>query len=163
MKEFLRYNFNTTEVKNIDIDDLRSKLDGPALIERINYRKAVAINYKKEAISKGAILRRENKSADLLQDHQKNPKFGFSCLHYSVSEAAGTLRIKIINKTKKAGQVRVRTKDGDAEAEDDYMPIDELVQFKSGQAEAEVKVQIIDDDSWEPDEDFYVELFDEAT
>ena len=45
-------------------------------------------------------MRRENKSASLLKDHQKNPNYGFSCLHYSVSEAAGALRIKILNKTK---------------------------------------------------------------
>lgn len=156
-------NFGTTKVAEVTVDRLKEKLDGPSLIERINYRKAVAINYKKEAIAKGAILRRENKSADILQDHQKNPKYGFSCLHYSVSEAAGALRIKILNKTKAAGKVYVRTKDGDATAEDDYIPIDEVVNFKSGQTEAEVVVKIIDDDSWEPDEDFYVELYDEGS
>jgi solute carrier family 8 (sodium/calcium exchanger) len=95
-----------------------------------------------------------------LKDAQKNPSFGFSCLHYSVSEAAGALKIKILNKTEKAGTVQVRTKDGEAIAEDDYMPIDEKVTFKSGEASKEVSVKILDDDQWEPDEDFYVELVD---
>ena len=54
----------------------------------------------------------------------------------------------------------MRTKDGEAIAEDDYMPIDEKVIFKSGQASQEVSVRILDDDQWEPDEDFYVELVD---
>ena len=42
------------------------------------------------------------------------------------------------------------------------MPLtfDAKVQFKSGQTESEVIIKIIDDDEWEPDEDFYVELFD---
>ena len=160
MKEFLLVEFGTTKVSEVAKEQLKEKLDGPALIERIGHRKAVAIGAKKEAVAKGQILRRENKSAALLKDAQKNPSFGFSCLHYSVSEAAGALKIKILNKTEKAGTVQVRTKDGDAIAEDDYMPIDEKVTFKSGQADAEVSVKIIDDDQWEPDEDFYVELVD---
>lgn len=96
----------------------------------------------------------------MLDDHQKNPKFGFSCLHYSVSEAAGALRIKILNKTKIACTVGVRTVDGEACANDDYIPIDEEIKFKSGQTEAEAIVKILDDEDWEPDEDFYVELYD---
>jgi len=37
------------------------------------------------------------------------------------------------------------------------------VVFKSGQTEAEIQVKIIDDDVWEPDEDFFVELYDKTT
>jgi len=32
---------------------LKARLDGPAMIERIGYRKAIGINKKKEAIAKG--------------------------------------------------------------------------------------------------------------
>jgi hypothetical protein len=73
------------------------------------------------------VLRRENKSAKDIADHDKNPNFGFTCLHYSVSEAAGTLRIKILNKTEKAGTAMVRTVDGDAIANDDYVPLDQRI------------------------------------
>ena len=163
MKEFLLYEFGTTKVSEVNKDHLKAKLEGPAFIERIAYRKAVGIHGRKEAVSKGATIRRENKSADLIEDHQKNPNFGFSCLHYSVSEAAGALRIKIINKNKEAGEICVRTVDGDAVAEDDYYPIDEPISFKKGVGEAEVSVRIIDDDGWEPDEDFYVEIYDPNT
>ena len=99
MKEFLLVEFGTTKVSEVNKDDLKAKLDGPAFIERIGYRKAVATNYKKEAIAKGQILRRENKQASILKEEKKNPKFGFSCLHYSVSEAAGAIKINILNKT----------------------------------------------------------------
>ena len=61
--------FGTTKVSEVAKDALKEKLDGPSFIERINYRKAVGISYKKEAIAKGTILRRENKSADMLEDH----------------------------------------------------------------------------------------------
>ena len=138
MKEFLLVEFGTTKVSEVAKESLKERLDGPALIERIAHRKAVAIGAKKEAVAKGQILRRENKSASHLKDSQKNPSFGFSCLHYSVSEAAGALKIKILNKTEKAGTVQVRTKDGEAIADDDYIAIDEKVTFKSGQPFSEV-------------------------
>ena len=53
MKEFLLYEFGTTKVSEVNKDQLKAKLDGPAFIERISYRKAVAMNVKKEAIAKG--------------------------------------------------------------------------------------------------------------
>jgi hypothetical protein len=53
MKEFLLREFGTTKVSEVNKDDLKAKLDGPALLERVGYRKAVAINAKKEAIAKG--------------------------------------------------------------------------------------------------------------
>ena len=155
--------FSTTKVSEVKKEDLKLKLDGPAFIERINYRLSVGHKQKKEAIAKGTILRRENLSSDTLQDHQKNPKFGFSCLHYSVSEAARAIRIKIVNKTKTACKVGVRTKDGEAQADHDYTPIHEIVTFKRGKKKTEVVVRILDDEGWEPDEDFFVELFDVET
>ena len=163
MKEFLFMEFGTTKVSEVNKDELKMKLDGPALIERITHRKAVAVSYRKDAIAKYQVFRRENKGADTIQDHLKNTHFGFSCLHYSVSEAAGTLKINVLNKAKTAGELHVRTVDGDAKANDDYIPINEKIVFKSGQAEAEVRVKIIDDEGWEPDEDFYVELYDPVT
>jgi len=50
----------------------------------------------------------------------KNEFFGFSCLHYSVSEGAGSLKIKILNKTAHAAEVKVKTVDGEATAGHDY-------------------------------------------
>ena len=69
MKEFLVAEFGTAKISEIPKDSLKEKIEGPTFLERINYRKAVGITYKKEAIAKGTILRRENKSADVLEDH----------------------------------------------------------------------------------------------
>lgn len=160
MKEFLNINFGTTRISEVDKAKLKQKLEGPALIERIVHRKAVAMSKPKEAIAKYEVIRRENRSASNLADHQCNANFGFSCLHYSVSEACGSIKIKILNKTKKPGKVRVRTVDGDAEAGKDYDAIDQVLAFTNGQKEGEVMIGIKDDDNWEPDEDFYVELVD---
>ena len=53
-----------------------------------------------------------------------HPKFGFTCLHYSVSEASGSIKIKIRNKNKEAGRVRVCTIDQEAFSGQDYEGID---------------------------------------
>ena len=80
-----------------------------------------------------------------------------------MSEGAGSLVIKVLNKTSKPGTVHVRTVDGDAQAGQDFDLVDEPIQFQKGQAFAEIKIGIHDDEEWEPDEDFFVELYDGAT
>jgi solute carrier family 8 (sodium/calcium exchanger) len=89
--------------------------------------------------------------------------YGFSCLHYSVSEASGSLKIMVLNKTGVAGQVRVCTQDDAAKAGEDYEAVDTLLNFAKGEKQKFIEVLIKDDDSWEPDEDFYVQLFDPET
>ena len=69
MKEFLMMEFGTTKVSQVNKDALKAKLEGPALIERIAHRKAVAMAKQKEVVAKGAVLRRENRSANTLEDH----------------------------------------------------------------------------------------------
>ena len=129
MKQWLYQNFGTYKVSTVDKEALKKELEGPALLERINHRKAVAVNYKKEAVAKYAVLRRENKQASTLSAAQRNDFFGFSCLHYSVSEASGSLKIKILNKSGKPGSVMFRTIDGEAKGGTDYKPLDTRVSF----------------------------------
>jgi 3'-phosphoadenosine 5'-phosphosulfate sulfotransferase len=38
MRDFLMINFGTDKVQNVDIADLKSKLEGPSLLSRIAYR-----------------------------------------------------------------------------------------------------------------------------
>jgi len=66
MKEYLMIEFGTTKVSEVPSHLLKAKLEGPALIERISHRRAVAVNYKREAVAKNEVLRRENKSANTL-------------------------------------------------------------------------------------------------
>lgn len=95
-------------------------------------------------------------SADAIDESDKHPQYGFRCLHYSVSEAAGSLRIHILNKTRKSGSVRVITIDKEALAGDDYEKVDKIIKFNTGQVDDFIEVTINDDDNWEPDEDFLV-------
>jgi len=66
---------------------------------------------KRPVIAKGEIIKQELVSAVNIDDKEKNQLFGFKCLHYSVSEASGSLRIHIINKTGNPGRVRALTID----------------------------------------------------
>ena len=88
-----------------------------------------------------------------------NELFGFNCLHYSVSECCGSLSIEVLNKSGAAGSVRVITVDGDAKAGEDFEAVDEVLTFQSGQKSAFVSVRIFDDDTWDPDADFFCQLY----
>lgn len=141
------------------MDDLKSMVDGEDLMGRIKYRKDIAMaKTKKSIMNKGQIFRKEHAHAKHMDAADKNADFGFSCLHYSVSEAVGTLKIEILNKSNNACTVKVQTVDGEAKAGEDYDAVNETIQFEKGQASKTIDVKIIDDEGWEPDEDFFVQL-----
>ena len=128
------------------------------MLSRIKYRKQVgnAMTGKRPVIEKGEIFKAEHALAENLDEKSKNADFGFKCLHYSVSESSGSLRVIVVNKRKAAARVRVRTIDAEAVAGEDYGKVDEVLTFKQGEAQQSIDVKIFDDDSWEPDEDFHI-------
>ena len=50
------------------------------------------------------------------------------------------------------------TIDGTADEGDDYIGVHEVVTFEPGQEEMEYEMEIVDDDEWEPDEEFYLKV-----
>ena len=76
---------------------------------------------------------------------------GFKCLHYQVTEGDGFVVLTIVNKLSTDFSVGVRTQDGTALNGEDYVGVEEVVEFKGQEKEKNVKVEIIDDDQWEPD------------
>jgi len=135
------------------------------MLGRMKYRRQVGnfIGGKRQQVAKGEVLKQELAQAEHIDEKQKHPLFGFKCLHYSVSEASGSIMIHIINKTGEPGKVRVKTIDQEAKAGDDYEAVDEIIDFKSGELQNHINVKINDDDNWEPDEDFFVQLIDANT
>ena len=156
MKNFVKETMKTDQIDKVQLADLKTAIEGEGLIKRIQYRKQVGIQQKKQVVAKGEIYKAEHVSADALDETEKHPRFGFRCLHYSVSESSGTIIIHVINKQKTQGSVRVATIDKEAKAGDDYEHVDSVLQFSAGQAEHYIEVTINDDDNWEPDEDFLV-------
>ena len=52
----------------------------------------------------------------------------------------------------------VRTQDGTAEAPGDYETYQKMIKMKAQEKEVNIQVKVIDDNIWEPDKDFYVEI-----
>lgn len=65
------------------------------------------MNGKKPVVAKGEVMKKENALAEHVEARLLNKDYGFRCLHYSVSEASGSLRIFVLNKHGKEGSVRV--------------------------------------------------------
>jgi len=53
---------------------------------------------KRPVIAKFEKLKLEHAHAKDMDESLKNPDFGFSCLHYSVAESQGVLKIQVLNK-----------------------------------------------------------------
>lgn len=107
-------------------------------------------------IAKGEVAKFENLHAEGLDKKDRHPMFGFKCLHYSVSESVGSLIVTIENKTAKACSVLVKTVDDQAVAGEDFQYVEKEIHFRDGQKTDTIEIGIMDDDSWEPDEDFWV-------
>jgi solute carrier family 8 (sodium/calcium exchanger) len=165
MKEILKEYQNTDNITNVNFDQFKQQIQGDSMLNRIKYRKQVGsmMNGKRPVIGKGEIIRQEHAHADLLDEKVKNEFFGFKCLHYSVSEASGSIQIHVHNKKGMASSVRVCTIDAEAKAGDDYEEVKQTLEFKSGEFVKFISVKIRDDDNWEPDEDFYVQLYNPNT
>jgi len=81
------------------------------------------------SVRKNQIYHKEEAHASKLDVGMLNENFGFHCLHYSVSEASGHLKIKILNKKRQKCKVGVRTKeiqDGAKEVSD-FIPLCEEI------------------------------------
>lgn len=100
MRNFISQTMKTDNIEKVNFDELKKAIEGDPLISRIKYRKEVGnfVNGKKREIAKGEIMKQEHAHAENLDSTDKNDSFGFECLHYSVSEASGSLKIKILNK-----------------------------------------------------------------
>ena len=92
-----------------------------------------------------------------------NPTVGFRCLHYSVTESSGFVELTLIKRTKEDIEFGVRTIEATAKAGEDFVAIDESIHMRYDEYEKTIRVKIIDDEGWEPDEDFYVEIYNIST
>jgi len=166
MRDYLKSEFKTDSIKQVALEDLKKCINGEHMINRLQYRKAVGnmLTGKKQVVKKGEIFRQEGSLASRLEESKRHPEFGFHCLHYSVSESSGFINVKIHNKLKKSGTIGVRTvelPDG-AKATKDFDPINSVIDLRC-QEFLDLKIIIHDDDQWDPDKEFHVELFDPET
>jgi hypothetical protein len=98
-----------------------------SVIGRMQYRRQVGntlAGRKDLIVVKGMKYSAEESHAKDLQDSELNKDVGFPCLHYSVSEGAGTLKVEILKKVSGDYRVGIRTIDDTANSGEDYEEID---------------------------------------
>ncbi|XP_014250861.1 sodium/calcium exchanger 2-like isoform X2 [Cimex lectularius] len=93
-------------------------------------------------------------------DMVNNAVIEFHAATVAVKENIGKFGITIWRHGNLNEQVRVRvqTIDGTARKIEDYVPINEIITFEPGQKEKQVIVEIVNDNKWEPNEEFFLRL-----
>ncbi len=94
------------------------------------------------------------------QDWTKGSLIGFKFTHISVSEGAGKVHL-VVQRRMQGERIKfgVRTVDDTATDGIDYRSINEELVLESWENEKTIEIEIVDDDQWEPDVDFNVELY----
>lgn len=161
MKKFLKDTLKTDQIEQIQLEELKKVVEGDKMLSRIQYRRQVGnmMAGKRPVVGKGEVMKLEHAHAEHIDEKLKNAEYGFKCLHYSVSEASGSIKIAVVKKKPGPGRVRVATIDAEAKAGEDFKAVDEVLNFKSDGTQF-ISVEIFDDENWEPDEDFFVQMFD---
>jgi hypothetical protein len=152
----------TEEVGKLNAKELMAPLKPVSLLERFAARKANNLGGHKDFLDlQGTAGQIENHVGKV---EQENEQFGFKCLHYSVTESSGFVEVTVVKKMVNADVTfGIRTVDATAKAPADYTHYEEIVTLKKRDNEHVARINIIDNQEWQPDLEFTVELFDPAT
>lgn len=149
-----------TTLDKVTVDQLLDALNPENPLERIVYRKQVAQGSQ----SRREFVRLKNKEVQVA--HEKisvanpNPKCCFKNLRYSVVESSGAVRITLQKHCEEPMKIRVRTEAGSAKSPEDYTEMDDILLLEKGVCEHEISVKVLDDEIWEPDKEFSVQICD---
>lgn len=113
----------------------------------------------------------EQKQAETveMEMHERNTEvssdeslISFRSLKHAVMESVGVLEVTIVRSgnLNNTVQCRVVSRDGTATVVEDYGQVDQTIVFGPQATEQKVSVSIVDDDQYEPDEEFYLDLID---
>jgi len=149
---------------------------GPMKKTRAHYRMGATANWtggkrrKKihEFVEKSKTLRRHltfmNRSLKVVPIAvvQDPPicSFEFKAEKYAVLENAGTVSVRVMRTGDLTLPAKIwyETSDGTAQAESDYIHKEGWLVYEAGENEKDVEITVVDDDSYELDEEFYVTL-----
>jgi solute carrier family 8 (sodium/calcium exchanger) len=140
----------------IDVYDLANRLKPQPVQERVLYNRGIGASLSgRKPIYNNIAKQRISRKKTM----QNNDEFGFNTLKYSVKEDKGPLFVKILNKQNKYQKIGVRTFDGTATAGLDYERIQTVVELTADKDFVSIEIGIVADDQVEPDENFFVELY----
>ncbi|XP_056383144.1 sodium/calcium exchanger 1-like isoform X2 [Hyla sarda] len=86
--------------------------------------------------------------------------FSFESGSMRVSESIGTMRAKVVRGSGARGKVVIpyRTSEGSAKAGEDYLEVAGKVEFQNDETTRYIEIQIIDDEEYEKNKNFFIEL-----
>merc|ERR1712050_642261 len=81
-------------------------------------------------------------------------------MKYTALENVGTLKLSVVRRGDLCNFVAVGfvTRDGSAKAGQDYIEVEGTIEFNPGESSKTIEVKIVDDQGYEQDEDFFVDL-----
>jgi solute carrier family 8 (sodium/calcium exchanger) len=144
----------------LDVYDLANRLKPQPVQERVLYNRGIGATLSGRKPIYNNI---QNQRISRKMTEKMNENFGFNTLKYSVQEDKGPLIVKILNKKNKYEKIGIRTFDGTATAGLDYERVNKIIELTSDQDSISIEVGIVADDQVEPDENFFIELYDPAT
>ncbi|XP_030648642.1 FRAS1-related extracellular matrix protein 2a isoform X2 [Chanos chanos] len=113
----------------------------------------------------GAAIGRQNEILIKIKDDTDKPVIKFTEIKFSVSEPKESGQVSVVRipvqrqgDVSKVSVVRVHTKDGSARSGEDYNPISEDIEFKEGDTEHVIEVEVLFDGVREMREAFTVHL-----
>lgn len=111
---------------------------------------------------------------DTINEHPNAPNIGkllepdelrkavieFRAATVAVPENVGTFEVTICRHgdLQPRAKVKVETIDGTAQENEDYIPINQIIVFEPNETEKQITVEIVNDNQWEPDEEFFLKL-----
>ena len=151
-----------SSAKSIPVADATELLQPAALVERSKYRRSK----KDPSIRIEGGLQQENETG-AIDASEGNPDYGFKCVHYSVSESAEKVEVVVVRKRVDVAlqKLGIRTKDDTAAAPKDYQKTELIIDAQAFEKKGDsfqytFTVPIVNDEEWNPDMDFFIELFD---
>ncbi|XP_029455546.1 FRAS1-related extracellular matrix protein 3 isoform X2 [Rhinatrema bivittatum] len=119
----------------------------------------------KSSLPFGAVVGEQKEALIRIQDEEDKPIIKFAEIKYSIQEPQQPGAVVIVElpvlrlgDSSKVSIVRVHTKDGSATSGEDYNPLSEDIEFKEGETEHVVKVEVFYDGVREMREAFTVHL-----
>jgi len=111
--------------------------------------------------SKGSKQNTPRELEAVVEEGPPQMSVGFVQTTYSVLENCGEVKIVVRREgiTDKPCTVQFDTSDGIAVGGERYIHTAGVLDFKADQEEREIAIEIIDDNEWQPDENFFVRLF----
>ncbi|KAA0722212.1 FRAS1-related extracellular matrix protein 2 ECM3 -like protein [Triplophysa tibetana] len=113
----------------------------------------------------GASVGEQNETLVTITDHKDKPIIRFAEIKYSIKEPQVPAEIAVVKipvlrqgDTSKVSVVRIHTKDGSATSGEDYNPLSQDVEFKEGETEHVVEIQVLYDGQREIREAFTVHM-----